>query len=461
MAVHAGPRASRTPPFPRPPAARPAPAPVAVLALALALAGCAAPAPEARNAAEALALLSGEAWWERLSDPALDRLAALALSGSPSLALARERVAEAEAARDAVPGRALLEPSLEGGAAGGGGAGPVLEGTARLGLSFLLDPWGGRRQTLRAAEARLDAAEAEVEAARLLLLLNVANAYLDLRYRQRLVALAESDLSGRQDTLALTQRLGRSEAATRIELARAEARVAEARAELPGLRAAVAGGLAQVAVLAGAAPGALPPDLQALLAAPAAQPVPGLRPDVGIPADMLRSRPDLRVAEASYRAALAEVGEAEAALYPSLSLTGLLSLDLAGGGLDYFLGPSLALPALPGDGRRAAVSAASARARQAHETWRQTALVALAEVETALAQYEAATAAAAAAAQAARLHREARDLTRRVYEEGEATFGDLVAAEEAVAQADRRLAGLRLQQAQAFAALNVRLGIGA
>ena len=181
MAVHAGPRASRTPPFPRPPAARPAPAPVAVLALALALAGCAAPAPEARNAAEALALLSGEAWWERLSDPALDRLAALALSGSPSLALARERVAEAEAARDAVPGRALLEPSLEGGAAGGGGAGPVLEGTARLGLSFLLDPWGGRRQTLRAAEARLDAAEAEVEAARLLLLLKVANAYLDLR----------------------------------------------------------------------------------------------------------------------------------------------------------------------------------------------------------------------------------------------------------------------------------------
>ena len=407
-------------------------------------------------------LLSNTAWWQGLDDPVLNQLIDIALAGNLSLSAARERVTEAQALRQSVPGAALLSPSARAQVSGSDDRDPDVQNTVQLGLNWMLDPYGARREQLRAADAQIDMSAAEVDAARLLVLFNMANAYTALRYSQRLVALSQAELDSRLQTLALTRRLADAESATRLDIVRSEARVAEIRAQLPDQEAAISAKLNEIAVLAGTAPGTLPADLMAALGS-GRQPRPGLSPQVGIPADLLRNRPDIRIAERRYYAAMAQIGVAEAALYPSLSLTGTISLDALNGGArsaEYFFGPVVQFPALPLGGGRAAVEARRAAARQEHEAWKSTVLSAILEVENALVDYQAVAASMQSTAQADRLYREALDLTRAVFEQGEATLGDLIDAQEAVSGADRALAGMVLRHAQSFVALNVRLGAG-
>lgn len=441
------------------------------LVAALALGGCAAGdaytapgfpfAPAYKGApGGAPVLLSNDAWWQRLDDPVLDRLVGLALRDSVSIAIARERVTEAQALLAAVPGALTVAPSVSAQRSDGPGqARPVTAGAARLGLTWMLDPYGARRATLEAAGAQVEVADAEADAAQLLVLLNVANAYLDLRYQQRILALSRQEVGNGRRTLELTRTLLGASAATRLDVARAEARVASIQSQLPVLEARVAAQVNQLAVLAGTAPGTLPVDL----ATPAAQPRADLPPDMGIPADLLRNRPDIRIAERRYYAAVADLGAARAALYPSLSLTGAITLNLLRGGRtagEYILGPEVQFPALPTGATRAGVQARESRVVQAHAEWRRTVLDAIVEVENALLDYQGVTASVQSAARAARLYREARDLRRTQFENGSATLGDLIDAENELSQAERALAEANYRRSLGFVALNVRLGSG-
>jgi multidrug efflux system outer membrane protein len=403
-------------------------------------------------------LLDNAEWWHRFNDPVLNRLVAVALRDNLTLAAARERVIEAQAARDQVPGAALLTATLGTPVQNTGGEPFVGTGQGQLGLSWMLDPWGMRRDQIRAAGARAEAAAAEADAAQLLVLFNLTNAYVDLRYRERLVALARADLATRQDTLAMTETMLAASAATRLEITRSEARVAELQSQLPALEAAVAAKRNEIAVLTGAAPGrpAVDPGT-------GPQPRPRLSPDVGIPADLLRNRPDIRIAERQYYAALADVGVAEAALYPQLSLTGAITLNALEGGAnstDYYFGPTLQFPVLPATGARATVAARESRARQALTGWKATVLDAILEVENALLDYRAVSTSMKSATRAADLYAEALTLTRQVFQLQNATLGDLIDAEQAVSAADNAVAETLWRQGLSFVSLNVRLGSG-
>lgn len=405
-------------------------------------------------------LLSNSAWWQRFGDPALDRLVVLALAQSPTLAETAARAQAAEAALRGMPGAASLASSVQVGLGGTVPDASEVRGSAQAGLTWLLDPYGSRRAALRVSASARDIALAEDESARLLLVLNLSSAYLGLRHAQTVLALAEAEEGRRRATLALTLRLRDGGLATDLDVLRAEARLAEIRADLPGLVVAVPARLGELAVLAGAAPGTLAPDLTALLAAQGTQPQAALSAEVGVPADLLRNRPDLRIAERGYYAALARADQAQAARYPRLSLTGSLTRDLARGQTDVFFGPAISLPSLPLGSARAGAEAAEAQVRAAHAAWTGRVLAALLEVETALDDYHAAMAGLEAAAEAVRLYRRALDLTRRLVESGEAALSDLIGAEEAAANAERRLADLRLAQGQSFVRLNISLGAG-
>lgn len=441
--------------------------PLSAAALSLLLAGCAADlgylAPSFPFAAryEAAAgvpvLVSNELWWRRLGDPDLDRLVALALAGSPDLAAAEARLEAARAVLGTV------------GVAGGaeGGATALLDGegeaslTLQASLSRVFDPGGALRAERRGALAGADIAQAELDAARLRLLAATVDGYLELRWRQQALALRQGELVRRRGTLAAARRLVATEAATRLDTLRAETRVAEAEADLPGLEAQAATALARLAVLAGRAPGGLPPDLARALSSGGPQPRATLAPEVGVPADLLRNRPDLRLAERRYYAAVAGIGAARAALYPRLSLRGSLSVDaLSDGTASVAFGPSLQLPALPQGPVRAGVAAREAEAVAAAEDWRGAVLLALGEVEGALFEHRAAARSEEAARRAAALAGEALDLTRRLFELESVTVGEVIDAESALSQAEERLASLTLARARAFAALHVRLGAG-
>lgn len=408
-------------------------------------------------------LMSHHDWWRALEDPTLNGLVVLALRDNLSLAAAEERVVAARAAREAVPFSGSATPSAQINAVGARGVSADVTGQAQFGFDWLFDPYGARRNTLLAADARIEVAEAEVDAARLLVLFNLANAYADLRYRQELVALSHAELGARQETLAFTNVLLQADAATRLEVTRSQARVAEIRAELPQLQAAVTTTRNQIAVLAGVAPGDLPSDLAGALAHAGSQPIPQMAADVGIPADLVRNRPDILVAERTYYAAVAEIGVARAQLYPRLSLTGSITLrdgGLGTGNPSYVFGPAVQFPSLPLGATRAAVEQQHSVARQAHLGWQNTVLTAVLEVENALADYNGTVQAVQQARSASRLYGEALGLTREIFQQGEATLSELIIAQQALSDANRSLANIRRAHTLNFIALNIRLGAG-
>ena len=437
---------------------------------ALLLTGCAPPDPYAaptfpflggyQSAAHAApVLLRNDNWWLRLGDPVLNRLVAAGLGGNLSLEIARARIAGAEAAVAATPGLISLQPSLSATASGALDQDPTGRGTAQVSLNWLLDPYGAHKAQTAAARATVEVAAAELAAARLLVLYSLSNAYVDLRYRQTLVALRDQEMRSRRQTLAMTVTLLEAQSATRLEAARSEARMAEIEAQMPGLRAAVAAKKNEIAVLVGVAPGTLSIDLDRH----ATQPRPELAANVGIPADLLRNRPDIQIAERRYYIALAGLTEAQAALYPRLSLTGALTLNLGEAGRSaagYVFGPTLQLPGLPTGQARAGVTRARAEIDAAHASWKSTVLTALLEVENAMLDYRAATASQHGTDKAARLYGETLELTREIFAQGDATLGYLIAAEQELAGARQAQAQTLFQRAQSFVALNVRLGAG-
>jgi multidrug efflux system outer membrane protein len=301
-------------------------------------------------------------------------------------------------------------------------------------------------------------ADAEADAAQLLVLLNLTNAYVDLRYRQQVLRIRHQEIRSRRQTLELTQTLFDKSSATRLDLVRAEARLSEAEASLPNARAAIKRQQFQIAGLLGVIPGGLDINLDDGVMAR-----PSMSADVGIPADILRNRPDVRIAERIYCADVAEVGVARAQLYPQLSLGGAITLaSIASGvrGSEYFFGPTLTLPALPNGPRKGALAAQESRARQAHTAWQSTVLDAIGEVETAITEYSAASSAAGASQKTVRLYREAADLTRDLVLRDSATLGDLLDAEESITTAELTLAENQRQKSLRFINLNVSLGSG-
>ena len=433
----------------------------AVLAM---LSGCAADAVKGlhfpfaagwqRNKAAAPVLLSDDAWWQRLNDQVLNSLVARALQGNLTIAAAKERIAAADAELRSLPGAFDISASASGSLSDRHGSGTPTASSGSFGLSWLLDPWGGRRAQAQSASARLAAARAERDAAQLLVLSKLSNSYLELRLRQALYQQSLRELDSRNQMLVVTRSLKDASSATRVDLTRSEARVAEIEADLPGQKAQITARKNEIAVLAGLVPQQLGIDL-----GPAGQPRPHLSANMGIPADLLRNRPDIGIAEQRYYEALALVDVTQAAQYPSLSLTGSINLShvrQGGSVAQYLLSPQLAFPRAS----KAAVEARGAEARAAYISWTQTVTGAIAEVETALADYASVSSAQGAAERSVRLYKETRDLTNEVFRAGSATLSDVIDADTDVSRAERALAEARFQQAQAFVALNVALGAG-
>ena len=397
-------------------------------------------------------LLSNAMWWKRLNDPVLDQVIDLALKQNYTLREAREKVVEARATLKTTQGAdSTLSSDYQGRITGRESNSQI------LGLSWMIDPWGGNLARRKGAMADYEIAAAEVDAAQLLVIYNLSNAYLTLRYQQEVLALREAELAMRRRTLGLTQTLVRSSEATKLDLTRSRARVADIEARLPDARAAITATRNEIAVLTGHAPGMLK-----IPTSPRGQPQAGLSPQVGIPADLLRNRPDIRIKERLYYGAIADIDAARAAQYPTLSLTGAITLNTLAAGrssTSHYFGPSVQFPALPSTGK-ARLEARHSAARQAHLAWSSTVLGAIMEVENSLLDYRASSEALAAASRATGLYGEALNLRRRLVEAGEATLSDLIDAEQEVSQAKDLRAQMRFQQARAFVDLNVRLGSG-
>jgi len=337
-----------------------------VAALAVLATGCAvgpdyhrpvAPLPEryvgqaAFPQADAAPTAAGLAtWWNGFDDPALARYVSLALDGNLDLAQAAARVAQARAGLGAADAALLPSGAVTGSAARAHQSaetplGRVLAATpgtdrwgnaydANVTASWEIDIAGGLRRGREAALADAEAAQAGAVAARLMVAAQTADIYIRIRGLQARLDIARRQADTRQELLAKVKLLYGKGVAPEYQVRQAEGELAQAEAGIPVLQAGLDAALNALDIMLGATPGTHRAELQAPVAIPVAPRIGGM----GIPADLLRRRPDLIAAERQVAAANARIGAAMAEYYPHFSLGALLGSATTLGSGNLFSG---------------------------------------------------------------------------------------------------------------------------
>ena len=318
-------------------------------------------------------------WWRRFDDPVLDQLVDQALAANTDLRIARARLRAARAASAQAQGALWPTVGAYGSATRTSDAGQDARSSYGLGFdaSWEIDLFGGLRRGSEAAAADADASAATLAATHVSLVAEVARNYVLLRGYQRRIEITQANLDNQSQTLQLTEWRAQAGLVGQLDVEQARANREQTRAQLPVLLDAATQTRHAIAVLLNQPPAAL--DARLAAGSDPAIPSASAQPPLGVPADLLRRRPDIVAAERGLAAASARIGVAEAALYPSLTLSGTLGLQGA------------ALSALSGSGAATRLIAASVAAPLFDAgRLRQQVVIQNAEQEQALAAYEAA-----------------------------------------------------------------------
>ncbi len=417
------------------------------------------------GASDAVALTQD--WWRGFGSPELSGLIDAALSASPDMGIAAERVRQAEA-QVRIAG-ATLFPALNFSAGtgrretrpqGGSWSGEN-SSSAALSASYEVDLWGRIASGVRSAESSLHATRFDQETVRLTLVAGVASGYFQVLSLRGRLAIARENLVIAQRVFNVVDARARNGAASALDLARQQAALLTLRASVPPLELQERQTLYALAILAGR-----PPEgFEAAGSTVTAIAVPRVAPE--LPADLLTRRPDLASAEAQLASANANVAAARAALLPGISLTG--SAGLASNVLINFLnaptaalalGASLLQPIFDGGRLRGQVDAAASREREVVENYRKSILAALADVEGALASGGRTADQETLQAQVVEQARIALRFAEIRYREGVDDLLTVLDAQRTLFQAVDQLAQVRLSRLQASIGLFKALGGG-
>lgn len=410
-----------------------------------------------------------ETWWVSLEDPVLDELVQRAFASNLDLAVAVQRVRQAAAIRGISAGERF--PDLDGTGSysrerQGQNGFPALSEPEEfesfaLGLEFgwELDVWGRVRRLVESADADLAATVEDLHDVRLILAAEVVAEYVGFRTAQARLQVAEQNIEIQRQSLELTRTRFENGAAPQLDVAQAETNLANTEAELPLFRADERDSLLRLAVLLGQGPSTLLDELTE----PEALPVPPSQIAVGVPADVLRRRPDVRSAERTLAAEVARIGVELGDLYPRFTLSGTLQFNSTNSGslfdadsLGFGLGPGFSWNIFDGGRVRNSVRAQEAAADIALLGYRSAVLTALEDVESTMFRHARQLEATEALARASVSARQSADLSRQLYLEGRSDFQnvldserELFAAEDALirSQSDVALTYILLQRA--------------
>ncbi|HEX6004045.1 MAG TPA: efflux transporter outer membrane subunit, partial [Burkholderiales bacterium] len=406
-------------------------------------------------------------WWSAFDSAELKALVDAALAGSPDLAIATERVRQAEA-QVRIAG-ATLFPVLN------LGAGTSRRVTDREGqpsqrsdasnitfsASYEVDLFGRNAAGVRAADASYRASGFDRDAARLTLIAGVATSYFEVLSLRGRLAIARENLAIAERVLSLVEVRARNGAASQLDVERQHAQVLSQRAALLPLEQLEKQTLAALAVLIGR----VPEGFGVKAASLADLRIPEVNP--GLPAELLVRRPDLAAAEAQVAAANGNVAAARAALLPSIELTGSAGLTSAAL-LTFLSGPqsavSLALslfqPIFDGGRLRGQVAVSESRERELAEAYRKAILSAFSDVEQALVAVSRSAQREAIQVEAQQRARNALRLAEIRYREGADDLLTVLEAQRTLFQAEDQLASIRFDRLSATVALYKALGGG-
>jgi len=367
--------------------------------LAIALAGCAGVRPEPPKAATVQApgqwrtlgapgdVAIDAAWWTAFGDPALTQAVETALAHNTDVAIAAARVEEARAQFRLAEAQRL--PNVAGAAGGGrqrdvspfGTPREQTAGQAQVSAAYDLDLFGRLAASSGAARASLLATEAARESVRLAVASAAASGYISLRALDARLVVLRSTLQAREESMRLTRRRADTGYSPRLEAQQAEAEYHATEQLIPATEAAIARQENGLAVLLGDSPRAILRGRELAELSPPAVPA-------GLPAALLRRRPDLAQAEQQLVAADRSLDAARAAFMPNIQLTasgGVVDSNLLTDPIKVFaIGGSALTPILDSGRLKAQQSAAAARRDQAAFAYRRAALTAFREVDDAL-----------------------------------------------------------------------------
>lgn len=371
-------------------------------------------------------------WWKKLSDRKLCSLVDRAVDGNLSLRAAAARLWEARAQR----------------VVAGSGQSPTLDATGNvirsefsetsqtpfptqtiyssgLDASWELDLFGGIRREVEAADANVDARHADLGDVRVTLFAEVALVYVEVRAFQARLAVAEANRDAQTKTLELVEANVAGGEVPKLDLEQARANLEITRSEIPILETALARAKHTLATLLGRPAASLNEELgerQAIPVAPA-------NIAVGIPAEVIRRRPDVRRAERELAAQTARIGVATAELYPKLTLIGTVGLESLNAG-DFLksssrvfdVGPTVRWNLFSAGRVRQNIVIENARQEQALVAYEGAVLRALKDVEDALVSYGKSMVRRDALARAEAASRRTVEIAEDQYRGGETTF---------------------------------------
>lgn len=315
------------------------------------------------------------------------------------------------------------------------GAGPERVQRFQVGVaaSWELDLFGRLRRATEAQRAELQASGADLDAARVALVGELASSYFELRGLQQQYQVALQNVDLQRESLAIVNARVGAGRGTEFDQVRGGAQLEQTRAELETLQSGVQAAMHRIAVLTGQPPTALVDPLSIPGALPQTLPV----IPANSPGDVLRRRPDVAAAERRLAAATAGIGVATADLFPRFTLSGLLG-SVATDTSDLFLGAADTRQVALGidwtflnQGRvKARIEAAGAESREALANYQQIVLEALEETETRLVRYQRAQQREERLTRAMELAGRAVELARERYEAGVLGFFEVLAAEQ-------------------------------
>jgi NodT family efflux transporter outer membrane factor (OMF) lipoprotein len=390
-------------------------------------------------------------WWRDFGDEQLNGLVARALQNNPSLKLAQARLARAQAVTEVADAATL--PQLNGqvdltrqkytsnGAVPAPLAGSIREsGTAQLSASWEIDFFGKYSSALEAALGSARAAQADADAARVLLASHVARSYFQLARTQEQLTVARRTLAQRQETLALVQDRVNAGLDTQLELHQSEGGLPEARLQIETLQEQLALGRNALGALIGQ------PDAALALFPPALPAIKSVAMPTRLPADLLGRRADIAAARWRVEAASQDVANAKTQFYPNINLVAFAGFSSIGlgrlfetGSQQWGVGPALRLPIFDAGRLRANLRGKTADLDGAVESYNAAVIDAVRDVADQVASAQAITRQQAEQRAAQNAAEGAYDIAVQRYKAGLGNYLHVLTAETSVLN-QRRLA---------------------
>lgn len=425
------------------------------------------------------------AWWTVFNDPVLDRLVQTAYSQNITLREAGFRVSEAQSQRRVVAGNffpqtqevfadytrtqrsqeTALFPTIPAGSPFANLAAPQFSNW-RVGgnLAWELDFWGRYRRAIEGADSRLDASVEEFDDAIVILIGEVATTYVELRSLEQRLDVARENANLQNESVRVAQaRLDAKAADSELDTPQAKANLGNTLAAIEAFEIQRRQAQNRLAVLMG-----MPPhDLSYMLDGPASIPRASDVVTVGVPAELIWRRPDVRRAERLVAAQSAEIGIAQSELYPHMSINGMMAWEaehfsdvFKGGAFGGTIGPSLRWNVLNYGRLLNNIRVQDARFQQLVANYQQTVLQANEEAENAIVAYLHFTDQIKVREESARQASEAERVAQVKYQEGEIDFNRLFTVQQLLLNQQELLAVARGNAAQSLVDLYRALGGG-